>query len=264
VALRGSFHGRLFGTLAATDRPAYRVPFRPLAPGITIVERDVEDVATALDADTAAALIVEPVQGEGGVRVLDAGWLRAVRELTRERRVALIFDEVQCGLGRTGWLFAHQRVGVEPDMMTLAKPLAGGLPMGATLLSADVAASVQPGDHATTFGGGPFVATVALHVLQRLADPALLAAVRENGTWLGNVLTALGERTGRVRAVRGVGYMWGVDVLEPASNIVRRALERGLLLCSAGDYTVRLLPPLVATRDDLERGVAILDEALTP
>jgi predicted acetylornithine/succinylornithine family transaminase len=263
VALRGSFHGRLFASLAATDRPAYRVPFRPLAPGVTIVERDLDDVAAALDPETAAALIVEPVQGEGGVRVLDAGFLRELRALTFERRVALIFDEIQCGLGRTGTLFAYEQTGVTPDMLTLAKPLAGGLPMGAVLVSDEIAATIQPGDHATTFGGGPFVASVALHVLGRLGDPALLAAVRREGAWLGEQLRAIAERTGRIRAVRGVGYIWGVDVTGPASQVVADALGAGLLVASAGDHTVRLLPPLVATRDELAPGLAILEGVLS-
>lgn len=263
VGLRGSFHGRLFASLAATDRPAYRAPFRPLAGGVTIAERDIEELAAMLDAETVAALILEPVQGEGGVRVLDVGFLREIRALTRERRIALIFDEVQCGLGRTGTLFAHQGMGVEPDLMTLAKPLAAGLPMGAVLLNQEIADSVKPGDHATTFGGGPFVASVALHVLERLSDPALLLAVRDNGAWLGKQLSQLIERTGRVRAVRGVGYIWGADVHIPAGEIVARALECGLLLCTAGEYTVRLLPPLITTRDDLARGLAILEDVLT-
>jgi acetylornithine/succinyldiaminopimelate/putrescine aminotransferase len=262
VALRGSFHGRLFASLAATDRPAYRLPFRPLAPGVTVVERSLGDISAALQAETAAALIVEPVQGEGGVRVLDVGFLRELRALTSERQVALIFDEVQCGLGRTGTLFAYEQTGVTPDMLTLAKPLAGGLPMGAVLVSAEIANAIHPGDHATTFGGGPFVASVALHVLQRVSDPQLLGDVRRNGIWLGDQLRALALRTDRARGVRGVGYMWGIDVTGAASQVVADALEAGLLVCSAGDHTVRLLPPLVATRDELARGVAILAEVL--
>jgi acetylornithine/N-succinyldiaminopimelate aminotransferase len=262
IALRGSFHGRLFASLAATDRPAYRLPFRPLAPGVTIVERNLDDISAALDSETAAALIVEPVQGEGGVRVLDAGFLRELRALTRERHVALIFDEIQCGLGRTGTLFAYEQSGIAPDLLTLAKPLAGGLPMGAVLVSDEIAATVQPGDHATTFGGGPFVASVALHVLSRVSDPAFLGTVQRNGAWLGDELRALATRTDRVRAVRGVGYMWGFDVTGAASQVVTDALEAGLLVCSAGDHTVRMLPPLVATRDDLARGLSILEQIL--
>jgi acetylornithine/N-succinyldiaminopimelate aminotransferase len=262
ISLRGSFHGRLFASLAATDRPAYRIPFRPLAPGVSIGERDIEDLAAMLDPDTVAAVIVEPVQGEGGVRVLDAGFVRELRALTRDRDVALIFDEIQCGLGRTGTLFAYEQMEVEPDMVTLAKPIAGGLPMGAILVTEAIASTVKPGDHGTTFGGGPFVASVALHVLDRLSDPALLRHVRETGEWFGDQLNVLAHRTGRIRAVRGVGFMWGIDVLGTAAHVVSEALAAGLLVCSAGEYTVRLLPPLVATRDELGTALSLLESVL--
>lgn len=259
IALRGAFHGRLFGTLAATDRPAYRLPFRPLTPGVSIFERDLAELDAALNADTVAALVVEPVQGEGGVRVLDSGFLRELRALTRARDIALILDEIQCGLGRTGTLFAYEQMGIEPDMLTLAKPLAGGLPMGAILMTQSIADAVKPGDHGTTFGGGPFVASVALHVLERLSDAALLAHVRETGAWLGDQLREIARRTGRIRQVRGTGFMWGVDVMGTASSVVSEALGRGLLVCSAGDYTVRLLPPLVATCQELTHGLEVLE-----
>ena len=261
-ALRGSFHGRLFGTLAATDRPSYRVPFRPLAPGIGIVERDIEDLAVALNAETAAAVILEPIQGEGGVRVLDEGLVREVRALTRERNAALIFDEIQCGLGRTGTLYAYEHFGVEPDLLTLAKPIAGGLPMGAVLMTDTIAATIKPGDHGTTFGGGPFVASVANHVFDRISDAALLQQVTENGKWFGDQLNEIAHRTVRIRAVRGMGYMWGIDVMGTAAHVVSEAFNAGLLTCSAGEYTVRLLPPLVATRDELALGLGILEDVL--
>ena len=262
LALRGAFHGRLFATLAATDRPSYRLPFRPLTPGVSIFERDLAELDAALSEDTVAALIVEPVQGEGGVRVLDAGFLRELRAVTKARNIALIFDEIQCGLGRTGALFAYEHTSVVPDMVTLAKPLAGGLPMGAILMTDAIASTIKYGDHGTTFGGGPFVASVALHVLERLSDPALLQHVRETGAWFGKQLNEIGHRTSRIRQVRGVGFMWGIDVLGTAAHVVSEALGRGLLVCSAGDYTVRLLPPLVSTRDDLSRGLQILEEVL--
>ena len=262
VALRGAFHGRLFGTLAATDRPSYRAPFRPLAPGITIVERDIEDLSNALNAETAAAVILEPVQGEGGVRVLDAGFVREVRALTRERDAALIFDEIQCGLGRTGRLFAYEHFDVAPDILTLAKPIAGGLPMGAVLLTESIASTIKAGDHGTTFGGGPFVATIANYVVDRVSDPSLLRQIADNGSWFGRQLGEIAARTGRIRAVRGLGYMWGIDVMGTAAHVVSEAMGAGLLVCSAGEYTVRLLPPLVATRDELARGLSILEQVL--
>ncbi|MGV3708170.1 MAG: aspartate aminotransferase family protein [Gemmatimonas sp.] len=262
IALRGAFHGRLPGTLAATDRPSYRQPFRPLMAGVTIVERDLEELDTALSPETAAAVIVEPIQGEGGVRVVDHGFLRELRAMTRERNVLLILDEIQCGFGRTGSLFAYEQIGIEPDMMTLAKPIAAGLPMGAILVSADVATAMQPGDHGTTFGGGPFIASVAQHVVERLADPALLAHVKNTGAWLGDQLRAMSDRTRAIRDVRGTGFMWGVDVHEAAGNIVARAFEKGLLLVTAGDHTLRLLPPLVMTQEQLSEGLAIMESAI--
>jgi acetylornithine/N-succinyldiaminopimelate aminotransferase len=262
ISLRGAFHGRLFASLAATDRAKYQAPFLPLAPGVSIVERTIEDLDAALDARTVAAVILEPVQGEGGVRVIDRGLLAELRALTHERRIALIFDEIQCGLGRTGTLFAYEQTGVVPDMVTLAKPIAAGLPMGAVLVSEEISAVMKPGDHGTTFGGGPFVASVALHVVKRLAEPALLEQVRDNGAWMGEELRAIMRRTCRVRAVRGVGLMWGLDVVEPAAGVVGRAMDAGLLILSAGEYTLRLLPPLVMSCDDMRDGLESLEEVL--
>ena len=262
IAVRGSFHGRLPGTLAATDRPAYRLPFRPLMGGVTIVERDLDELRVVLDAETTAAVIVEPIQGEGGVRVVDPEFLRGLRELTKERDVLLILDEIQCGLGRTGSFFAYEQLGFEPDMLTIAKPLANGLPIGAILVNEKVARTMQPGDHGTTFGGGPLLAHVAHHVVQRLSDPALLQHVREVGAWFGEQLQGIAERTGAVRAIRGKGLMWGMDVHEPAAAIIGRAFDRGLLMVSAGEHTLRFLPPLVITQAELASGLAMLEAAM--
>jgi len=259
VALRGGFHGRLFASLAATDRPSYRAPFRPLAGGVSICERDQVELDAALDGESVAAVIVEPVQGEGGVRVVEPELLKYLRRVTSERGIALIFDEIQCGLGRLGTFMAHERFDVVPDMVTIAKPLGGGLPMGAVLITAEIAATIKAGDHGTTFGGGPLVASVADYVVRRLADPQLLAAVRENGEWLGEQLAGIARRSGRVRAVRGMGYMWGVDVVEPAADVVQRGWDTGLLIITAGEHTLRLLPPLVMDRADLQRGIELLE-----
>jgi acetylornithine/N-succinyldiaminopimelate aminotransferase len=262
LSLRGAFHGRLFGTVAATDRPQYRNPFRPLAGGIHIHERDLGELSAVIADETTCAVILEPIQGEGGVRVLDTGFVRELRALTRERNVLLILDEIQCGYGRTGTFFAYEQFGITPDLLTLAKPMAAGLPMGAVLSTQAVGDAMQPGDHGTTFGGGPFVAHVANHVFDRLNDPKLLAHVAKEGKWLGEQLAQLQKRSTKVRAVRGRGFMWGLDVTDPAKDIVARALDQGLIVVSAGDHTVRLLPPLVMTRADLKLGVEKLEAAL--
>jgi predicted acetylornithine/succinylornithine family transaminase len=263
IAFSGSFHGRLFATLAATDRPDYRKPFEPLVPGIRVVSReDWAAVDHAVSASRTAAVIVEPVQGEGGVRPVDPEWLGFVRELCDSRGVAVIFDEVQCGLGRTGTLFAYEQTGVVPDLLTLAKPLGGGLPMGAVLVTGAIAAALKPGDHATTFGGGPLIAGVALDVLRTIGEPGFLAEVRRKGAWLGERLRRLAARTSRIAQVRGRGLMWGVELTEPAAPYVAQARERHLLVVTAGPTVLRLVPPLVISDQELERGVAILEEAL--
>jgi predicted acetylornithine/succinylornithine family transaminase len=261
VALRGSFHGRLFGSLAITDRPAYQAPFAPLMPGARFADATVDAVRAVVSSARTAAIMVEPVQGEGGVVPLPAELLRALRELADEVEALLIFDEVQCGLGRTGRLFAYEASGAEPDVMTLAKPLAGGLPMGAVLLTDRVASALKPGDHATTFGGGPLVAAVALHVVRRIAEPEFLAHVRARSQQLARV-TAAWQSQGLVRHARGVGLMWGLELDRPAAPVVARALAAGLLVLTAGERVVRLLPPLVISEAELGEGLDILHGAL--
>jgi predicted acetylornithine/succinylornithine family transaminase len=263
VAFSGSFHGRLFASLAATDRPDYRRPFEPLVPGVQIVPNgDRAAAERAISAADTAAVIVEPVQGEGGVQPLSSEWLGYLRTLCDARGVALIFDEVQCGLGRTGSLFAYEQTGVIPDLLTLAKPLAGGLPMGAVLLTERIAAALAPGDHATTFGGGPLVATVALDVLRTVAEPEFLAGVRTAGARLETGLRAIATRSKKVTEVRGRGLMWGVVCSEAVAPLVGAARERRLLVLSAGPTVLRILPPLVITPHEIDRGLAILSEVL--
>ena len=263
VAFSGSFHGRLFASLAATDRPDYRRPFEPLLAGVQIIPLGDRDAAQrAITAERTAAVIIEPVQGEGGVRPVAAEFLAFLRERCDACGGALIFDEVQCGLGRTGTLFASEPSGVVPDMYTLAKPLGGGLPMGAILVSDAIAAALAPGDHATTFGGGPFVATVALEVVRTIAEPEFLAAVRAKGEWLGARLRALATRSTRVKEARGRGLMWGLELTEAAAPFVAAARERHLLVLTAGPNVIRIVPPLTITREELERGATILEEVL--
>jgi len=263
VAFSGSFHGRLFASLAATDRPDYRRPFEPLLAGVQIIPLGDKDAATrAITAEQTAAVIIEPVQGEGGVRTVPAEFLAFLRERCDACGSALIFDEVQCGLGRTGTLFAAEQSGVVPDMYTLAKPLGGGLPMGAILVNDAIAGALAPGDHATTFGGGPFVTTVALDVVRTIAEPDFLADVRAKGEWLGERLSALAARSPRVREPRGRGLMWGLELNEVAAPLVAAARERHLLVLTAGATVIRIVPPLTVSREDLERGATILEEVL--
>ena len=262
VAFSGSFHGRLFASLAATDRPDYRRPFEPLLAGVQIVPLGDEDAASRAITERSAAVIIEPVQGEGGVRAVPAEFLALLRELCDKTGSALIFDEVQCGLGRTGTLFAAEQMGVVPDMYTLAKPLGGGLPMGAVLVNDAIAAALAPGDHATTFGGGPFVAAVALDVLRTIAEPDFLAEVRSKGEWFGRRLNRLVAGSARVREARGRGLMWGLELNDVAAPVVAAARERHLLVLTAGPTVIRIVPPLTISRDELERGATILAEVL--
>jgi predicted acetylornithine/succinylornithine family transaminase len=263
VAFTGSFHGRLFASLAATDRPDYRRPFEPLLAGVQIIALgDVAAAKRAITKERTAAVIIEPVQGEGGVRPVPAEFLAFLREQCDACGCALIFDEVQCGLGRTGTFFAAEDSGVVPDMYTLAKPLGGGLPMGAILVSDAIARALAPGDHATTFGGGPFVATVALDVVRTIADPDFLADVRAKGEFLGARLQSLAVRSARVKEARGRGLMWGLELNEVAAPVVGAARERRLLVLTAGPNVIRIVPPLTVTRGELEHGATILEEVL--
>lgn len=262
VALKGSFHGRLFGTLAATDRPSFRAPFEPLMPGVRfIVPGDADAAKATISRARTAAIIAEPVQGEGGIRPLDAQFLQQLRELADEADAVLIFDEIQCGLGRTGTLFAYEHFGVTPDILTLAKPLAGGLPMGAVLVTEKVAAPIKPGDHATTFGGGALVSTVAHAVVQHIAAPDFLSDVKAKGELLAaslNELTSLPK----VKEVRGIGMMWGIELTEAAMPYVTRAFDAGLLVTTAGENVVRLLPPLVVSEQQIQEAVRMLAQVL--
>jgi predicted acetylornithine/succinylornithine family transaminase len=264
VAFEGAFHGRLFGSLAATHKTVYRAPFEPLMPGVSFVDPfDMEGLDRALEADRVAAVLVEPIQGEGGIRPLPDPLLRQLRSWTEERDITLVFDEIQCGVGRTGTFCAHEPSGVRPDILVLAKPLAGGFPIGAILVTEAVARVLQPGDHGTTFGGGPFVTAVAHDVVKEIGSTEFLARVRERGAQLEALLTGLaGRHPGVVKEVRGRGLMRGVELTFDVPPVVSAAFEAGLLLVGAGARTIRLLPPLVVSQQELERGVGILEEAI--
>jgi len=263
VAFTGSFHGRTMGALALTAREKYQAPFRPLMPDVVFARfNDLASAEAAIGPRT-AAVIVEPVQGEGGIHPADDAFLQGLRELCDRHGAALIFDEIQCGLGRTGTLWAHEPSGVRPDLMTLAKPLGGGLPIGATLVTEAIAGAIGPGDHGSTFAAGPLVTTIALRVFRRIADPAFLASVREKGETLVRRLRE--AQLPHVVEVRGRGLMIGLELTISAKKVVERGYEAGLLLVNAGDTVLRLIPPLVIGQEQvdelLEKLPGILEQA---
>ncbi|MBM4286157.1 MAG: acetylornithine transaminase [Deltaproteobacteria bacterium] len=262
ICMENSFHGRTYGALSATGQPKFWAGCEPMLPGFSFVPfNDLSALDAAVD-DTVCAVVLEPIQGEGGVKMPDLGYLTGVRYLCDERGVFLVFDEVQVGLGRTGRLFAHQNFGVAPDVMALAKSLAGGLPMGALLATEAAAAGFVPGTHASTFGGGPVIASAAKAALAVLSDADFLARVRWMGDYVDEKLTDLASRFRAIRVVRGMGLMWGLELTEEGAPVVAACRERGLLVnCTQGNI-IRLLPPLIIDVPDLDRGLGILEEGL--
>ncbi len=263
LAFTGAFHGRLFGSLAMTPREKYQAPFRPLMPGVRFARFN--DLADAEEqaGDDLCAIFAEPIQGEGGIHPATPEFLAGLRDIADRHNALLVFDEVQCGMGRTGYLWAHQFYGVEPDILTAAKPLAGGFPMGAVLMTDEVASTIEPGDHASTFAAGPLVSSVAEVVVGRISDPTFLAAVRKKGEFLGNLLVKLREHNPHVLEVRGRGLMWGLELDVEAKQVVEKGYEQGLLVISAGPNVLRLVPPLVVTEEELARAVRIIEGILS-
>ena len=253
VALEGGFHGRTLGALSATGQPAKRAPFEPLVPGVRFVQpNDVDALHAAVDEEV-GLILLEPILGEGGVIPLDADFLVAAAALDP----LLCFDEVQTGVGRTGTFFAFEQLGVAPDLVTLAKGLANGLPIGALLVADDVAGAFTPGDHGSTFGGNPVSSAAASAVVDAI-DDELLRNVRRQGAVLADALGALP----RVLSVRGRGLLLGIEIDSGAADVVDAAREQGLLVLTAGDTVVRLAPPLTVTAEDIEQGLIVLDRIL--
>lgn len=263
VALENSFHGRTFGALSATGQPKYREPFEPLVPGFKFVRiNDVAALNTAVN-DSTCAIILEPIQGEGGIFEIDPRFIKAAGELAKKHQALLIFDEIQTGFGRTGDFLATQAYDVKPDIIVLAKPMAGGLPLGSIQAREEVAASFVPGMHGTTFGGGPLTCRVALEFLAVLKDENILRNTRKMGAYFTKKLLQLQKKHPMIKAVRGRGLMLAVDLDRPSKPIVVRALERGLIINSTHETVIRLLPPLIINQKLIDQGCKILDELLT-
>jgi acetylornithine/N-succinyldiaminopimelate aminotransferase len=261
VCFSNAFHGRTFGALSLTPKEKYQKPFSPLMPGVKVVEHNNIDAADAAITEKTAAVIIEPVQGEGGIRPASNEFLQALRRFCDERGALLIFDQIQCGMGRTGTLWSSEPSRVTPDLQTLAKPLAGGLPIGAILAAEKVASHIHPGDHGTTFGGGPFITTVAKYVLNRIAEPAFLENVRETGAYLKERLEELNSPL--IKEVRGRGLMVGMELTIDVTPVVEKGYEHGLLLVNAGADTIRFVPPLIAQKSDVDVLIERLDAILT-
>jgi acetylornithine/LysW-gamma-L-lysine aminotransferase len=259
VAAMKSFHGRTMGALSATWEKKYREPFEPLVPGFSHVPYNkIEALREAVD-DNTAAVLLEPVQGEGGVTPADEGYLEAARALCQQTGALLILDEVQTGFGRTGRLFACQRWGVTPDILCLAKAIAGGVPMGAVLLGSAVG-NIQPGVHGTTFGGNPLACAAALATIDYITAHDLVAEAERKGNWLRAQLEALEAPV--IRQVRGLGLMIGIELRQRVTPYLKALMDRGILALPAGNTVLRLLPPLVISDDDLRLVVGALREVL--
>merc|ERR1712137_72251 len=268
VAFKGSFHGRTMGAVSMTSKDIYRKPFAPLVSNIQFSKvNDIDDIKKHVT-DRTSAVIIEPIQGEGGNNPASVEFLRTLRELCDKHQASLIFDEVQCGLARTGYLWAHQAYPlkdgsdevVEPDIMTFAKPIAGGIPMGGLLLSKHVASHIVKGDHGTTFGGGPLACRAATVVFDELSKPEMLKHVRESGEYLMNSIREI--KSDKIVDVRGRGMLIGVELSTSVTPYLKYVQEKGFLMISAGDNVIRLAPPLVMTRDEQSSVVQVLADAL--
>ena len=250
VSFTEAFHGRTMGALAITPKEKYQTPYKPMVPGAAVGEfNSVDSAADVIDGDT-VAVVVEPIQGEGGIHVATAEFLRALRQLCDEHGATLIFDEIQCGLGRTGDLWAHSFAGVSPDIMTLAKPLAGGLPVGAILTTDEIAGAMSPGDHGSTFSGGAVVMRAASVVVKRVLSPGFMQHVGEVGEYLLERLAEINSP--HIVDVRGRGLMAGIELDIAPAGVVNAGYEQGLLLVSSGTNVIRFVPPLIIEKQQVD------------
>ena len=263
IAMKHSFHGRSLGSLSVTGNDHYQEPFAPLIPGIRFAEFNNLDSVKALFSEKTCGVIMETIQGEGGIYPATEEFLKGVRSLCDEYGALLILDEIQCGMGRSGSMFAWQEYGVKPDVMTVAKALGNGLPIGAFLACGTAAKVMEPGDHGTTYGGNPLVCAAADKVLELFEEKNLVAHVREIGQYLWEQLEALAGRLDCVAAHRGKGLMQGLELSMPAGPVVKTALlEEHLVLISAGSQIIRFVPPLVIEKEDVDEMIVRLERAV--
>jgi acetylornithine/N-succinyldiaminopimelate aminotransferase len=263
LSLKNSFHGRTFGALSITTQEKYQAPFRPLVPDVGVVEDLTPQALEKAFSDRVCAIVIEPIQGEGGVVPMPAEFMRTARELCDRYNALFIADEIQCGMGRTGKYFAFEHYGIKPDVMTLAKSLAAGYPLGAMLGNQRVAGSLKPGDHGTTFGGGPLACRMALEVLDIIEQEGILARVSESGEYLVKGIRNLAPKHKLIGEIRGMGLMIGVEIGSAAKEVVDKLLVKGFIANAAHDTVLRLLPPLIISRKDIDEFLAALDEVMS-
>lgn len=258
IAMEHSFHGRSMGALSVTGTKKYREPFEPLIGGAVFAEfNNLADVKSKIT-DKTAAILMEPLQGEGGIHPATKEFIEGVAAICKEKDIVLIFDEIQCGMGRSGEMFCYQKYGVQPDIVTCAKALGCGVPVGAFAATEKVAAAFEPGDHGTTYGGNPFVCAAVAKVFELFEQQNLLENVRENGAYLYEKLEKFAKETPSVKEHRGYGFMQGLEFTMPVKDIINKALEKGLILISAGANTIRFLPPLIMQKAQIDEMVEIL------
>ncbi len=263
IALNHSFHGRTIGALSVTGNAHYREAFEPLLPGIKYADMNDFESIKAQVTDKTCAIIMETVQGEGGIYPATQEFLQQVRALCDEKDILLILDEIQCGMGRTGTMFAWQRYGIKPDIMTSAKAIGCGVPVGAFMLTEKVAQnSLTSGDHGTTYGGNPLAGAAISKVLDLFEEEKILDNVNEVGGYLASKLDEMVEKYDYIKAHRGVGLLHGLECNGPVGEIINKALEKGLLLINAGTNVIRFIPPLVITKGDVDEMIAILESCL--
>jgi predicted acetylornithine/succinylornithine family transaminase len=262
VALQGSYHGRTFGALSLTGQEKHRKGFEPMLEEVTFVaQNDLEGLRAAVN-DNTCAIVLEPIFGEGGIYECSVEFLQECRAAANRHKAALIFDEIQCGLGRTGTMFAFQSFGVTPDIVAIAKPIAAGLPLGAFLAKEEFANAISPGQHGTTFGGGPLACRVALEFLAIVEDERLLENVNKVGAYLQHELKTIVEKSAVAKEVRGRGFIQGINLEIPARPIVDAALAEGVLFNSTHDTVVRFLPPFLLEEKHVDKGIRVLKKLL--
>lgn len=262
ISMDKAFHGRSMGALSVTGTKKYREPFEPLIGGVSFARyNDLESVRERIT-DKTYAVIVEAVQGEGGIYPADPEFLQGIRELCDRHDIMMICDEIQCGMGRTGRMFAYQHYGIQPDIVTMAKGIGNGMTVGAFATTARIAEALVPGDHGTTFGGNPLAAAAVSATLDSFRERDILKHVEEVGEYLGRRLQEITVRKDRAKETRGLGLMRGLELTEEAGPYVLKALERGVIFMSAGANVIRFVPPLVITKDHVDEMTAVLEEIL--